>query len=383
MIGNCRLKIMHIASGDLWAGAEVQLYTLSKTLQYKASAIVSIVLLNHGRLEQELLAAGIEVIVLDESKLNGIRILHRLTGVIREQGPDIVHTHRLKENILGSLAALLAGNRPTIRTVHGAPEHRPPWWRVPKHILFTLDRIVARLLQKRIISVSVELKKRLQGQFPPSKIRVIENGIDLDTVQRQSRKEWSFPDSGEKQFIVGFAGRLVPVKRVDLMLRAAAYLRINHPQIGICFLVYGDGPLRASLEKLNSELGTTDRVHFRGPSDDIAERIREMNALIVTSDHEGLPMVVLEAMALQVPVIAHAAGGLPELLDNGVCGILVHEHNPAGYANAILDLTSNPDKQTQLAAAGLERVRERYSAERNAEAYYKEYVDLVTIHRQR
>lgn len=377
MIEDCRLKVIHVASGDLWAGAEVQLYTLAKTLHNKTSATVSVVLLNHGRLEQELLDAGIEVIVLDESKLNGIRILHRLAGVIREQGPDIVHTHRLKENILGSLAALLAGNKPTIRTVHGAPEHRPPWWKLPKHVLFILDRMVGRLLQKRIISVSVELKKRLQAQFPPPRIRVIENGIDLDVGQRQYRQEPSFTESGEKGFTVGFAGRLVPIKRVDMLIRAAAYLHNNKPQTGISFLVYGDGPLRASLDKLNDELGTKEKVHFMGHSDDIAGRIREMDALLVTSDHEGLPMIVLEAMAWQVPVIAHAAGGLPELLDHGACGILVHDHNPAGYANAILDLATNPDKRGKLSAAGFERVRKFYSAERNADAYCKEYLDLV------
>ena len=368
---------MHVASGDLWAGAEVQLYTLAKALHNKASATVSVVLLNHGRLEQELQDMGIEVIVLDESKLNAFQILHRLIGIIRETSPDIVHTHRLKENILGSLGARLAGNKPTIRTVHGAPEHRPSWWNLPKLILFSLDRMIGRFLQKRIISVSAELESRLRQQFPPAKIRIIENGVDLETIQGQYRQKQSINRSCADKFTVGFVGRLVPVKRVDLLIRTAAYLHNIQPQIEINFLIYGEGPLRANLEKLSRELGTTKKVHFLGHSDDITRHIRAMNALILTSDHEGLPMVVLEAMALQVPVIAHAVGGLPTALDHGECGILVNEPDPEAYAHAILDLAGDPDKSARLASAGYKRVRECYSAEQNAGAYCKEYLDLA------
>jgi glycosyltransferase involved in cell wall biosynthesis len=164
---------------------------------------------------------------------------------------------------------------------------------------------------------------------------------------------------------------------VDLLIRTAAYLHNIQPQIEINFLIYGEGPLRANLEKLSRELGTTKKVHFLGHSDDITRHIRAMNALILTSDHEGLPMVVLEAMALQVPVIAHAVGGLPTALDHGECGILVNEPDPEAYAHAILDLAGDPDKSARLTSAGYKRVRECYSAEQNAGAYCKEYLDLA------
>ena len=110
-----KIKILHIASGDLWAGAEVQLYTLSKALADTSDVEISVILLNHGELENKLRDADIALTVLDESTLSDIQILFRLIRHIRTQGPDLIHTHRLKENVIGSLAALLAGRVPSIR----------------------------------------------------------------------------------------------------------------------------------------------------------------------------------------------------------------------------------------------------------------------------
>ena len=161
-----QLKVLHVASGDLWAGAEVQLFTLAKALHTESDTSVSVVLLNYGRLEQDLQNIGIRVIVLDESKLNGLQILRQLVHTIREQKPDVIHTHRLKENILGSIAAFIVGKTASLRTVHGAPEHRPPWWKFPKRMLFLLDRICGRYMQRKIVAVSDDLASILEKDFP-------------------------------------------------------------------------------------------------------------------------------------------------------------------------------------------------------------------------
>jgi hypothetical protein len=116
------LDIMHIASGDLWASAEVQLFTLVLALQRTQQVNVVVILLNHGKLEQQLQVNGICVIVLDESRLNGLQILRKLIKCMREIHPDIVHTHRFKKNILGSIAAFNSGMIAGIRTVDGAQE---------------------------------------------------------------------------------------------------------------------------------------------------------------------------------------------------------------------------------------------------------------------
>ena len=131
------INVLQIASGDLWAGAEVQLFTLAEALNRNEDVNINVILLNHGALEQNLINNGINVIVIDESTLNGFQILLRLVDTIRKINPDVIHTHRTKENVLGSISALFS-RTPTLRTSHGAPEHRPAWFHVPKQmILFT------------------------------------------------------------------------------------------------------------------------------------------------------------------------------------------------------------------------------------------------------
>ena len=366
------LKVLHIASGDLWAGAEVQLFTLVKALHEKLDISVCVVLLNHGTLEQRLRVIGIQVIVLDESKLNGIQILRQLIRTIRKQNPDVIHTHRIKENILGSIAAFLSGRIPTIRTAHGAPEHKPSWRQLPKRLIVSLDWFCGRFLQQKIIAVSGDLSEILKKDYLPKKICIIKNGIDLESLSKFKRNT----QSNTEPFKIGLAGRLVPIKRVDIFIKTAQYILNQYPELKISFHIYGDGPLRKQLEQLNHELKTDNIVHFEGHCSDMTKRLQELDILVMTSDHEGLPMILLEAMALEIPVIAHAVGGIPELLDHGTCGILVQNHSITGYAEEILRTIREPERRVITTENALNRIKANYSAEQNANAYCMKYAEI-------
>jgi glycosyltransferase involved in cell wall biosynthesis len=98
----------------------------------------------------------------------------------------------------------------------------------------------------------------------------------------------------------------------------------------------------------------------------------------MTSDHEGLPMVLLEAMCLQIPIIAHAVGGIPHLLDQGTCGILVKEHTPKAFAKAVIKLINEPEHHQQLAFMAFERVKQSYSAKHTATAYLDVYKQITS-----
>lgn len=366
---------MHIASGDLWAGAEVQLYTLAKSLNQQTDTRVSIVLMNHGMLEQKLREEGIDVIVLDESHLNGLKILQQLTRISRELKPDIIHTHRQKENILGSIAAFV--NRiPSLRTSHGAPEHKPAWHKLPKHAIQFIDRLCGRFLQKKVIAVSGDLAIILRHNFPAEQIQVIENGIDiasLQTIKSKHSEHQKKPDTIK----VGIAGRLVPVKRVDLFIQAAAEVLTSCPKPAVSFHIYGDGPLHTELLALARKLNLEDSLHFEGHCDTMQQALAELDILLITSDHEGLPMVLLEAMTLETTVIAHAVGGIPAVLNQGKYGILVTHHSPHAYANAIHQLIRQPEKRHQLVDMAKTRVINTYSSTKNAAHYQRLYNTLV------
>lgn len=371
------MNVVHIASGDLWAGAEVQLFTLAKTLHQFDNVTVRIILLNPGELADRLRKEGIEVAVVDESALNGFQIFWRLRKRLLTWHPDVVHTHRIKENILGGLAAKLAGNIPSLRTVHGAPEH-PPGWRKPhKRIFFILNWLMGRYVQRNIIAVSDDLAERLKKDFPANKIHVIENGIDLDSIKRQIDDAKPHLNPKEHTFKVGLVGRLVPVKRVDLFIQTARYFRDHYQDLRTSFHVYGDGPLLDELNELCNDIGVTDIVHLEGHCQDIHQRIEELDVLMMTSDHEGLPMTLLEAMALGTPIIAHAVGGIPKLLCGGACGVLVSEHSPSFYAQATYSLLNDPELSESISEKALKQISQNYNAKYNATQYLERYHEGV------
>jgi glycosyltransferase involved in cell wall biosynthesis len=369
-------KVLHVASGDLWAGAESQLFTLVTTLHNSLEVTVFVLLLNHGTLEDRLRNAGIEVIILDESSLNSFQILSKLVSIIRRKRPDVIHTHRTKENILGSVAGFIAGGIPSLRTAHGAPEHQTSWRQLRKRGTRTLDWISGSFLQRKIICVSDDLAVLLQNEFSHEKIEVIENGIDLDSLCGNNIQLVSSQETGDRTLRIGLAGRLVPVKRVDIFIKTARYIRDHHPDLKASFHIYGDGPLLAELKSLSHDQDTDSIIHFEGHRDDISQELKKLDLLMMTSDHEGLPMILLEAMALEVPIIAHATGGIPLLLDNGSCGALVVEHTPEAYAHEVHRLALSRLVRSELTANALERVRNHYSAVINARKYLSKYNEI-------
>jgi hypothetical protein len=148
-------RVLHIASGDLWAGAEAQIYQLLCALQARPDVLVRAVILNPGELAERLRAAGVAVTVLDERSLSVSGVLRGILREIKVTGAGVVHTHRLKENILGSLGAWLSGQALSVRTVHGRPEQGQETSR-KQRLVRTVDRQAGRL-QAGIVGVSREL----------------------------------------------------------------------------------------------------------------------------------------------------------------------------------------------------------------------------------
>jgi glycosyltransferase involved in cell wall biosynthesis len=369
------MRVLHVASGDLWAGAEVQLYNLACALHAGGSVDLRVVLLNEGLLAERLAAAGIAVTIIDERSLSSLRILLALSRLIRAEAPDLVHTHRVKENVLGSLAALARPGTPGLRTVHGATEYAVARWDLRKRVPIWFDWLAAVLLQRRIVCVSEPLAGALAERYPRAKLVVIENGIDVDALRREAARSVELPGPRDR-VRVALVGRLVPVKRVDLFLELARTLAGSHSG-RFSFYLIGDGPLLPSVRDYIARHGLAASVFATGFMADAAPALAAMDALCITSDHEGLPMTVLEAMALEVPVIAHAVGGIVQALDGGACGTLLQSQDLRGFAEALIGLIERRDDYRGRAARALERVGQRYSAVANARAYLSLYAELA------
>lgn len=367
------VHVLHVASGDLWAGAEAQVFYLARAQHGAGRCSVRVALFNDGELARRLKQAGVPVCVLDEARLSGLALLFRLRALIRTEKITLVHTHRMKENVLGGWAARLCPGVMSVRTVHGADEFRAT--RLPPHkrLYRLLDRWTGRLLQRRIVAVSHDLGERLMHTFPAGKVRVVENGIDVEAVQAAAQKKVRLPVP-ETVLKVAFAGRLVPVKRVDLFLEVAA--AVAKKEGDAChFYLFGDGPGEGLARRRIEELGIGGITHMLGHRDDLPACLARMDLLLITSDHEGLPMVLLEALCLQVPVVAHGVGGIPAVLE-GV-GTVLPDQRVGGFADAVRERLHEPERFMNRARMGAEAVAGRYRSETVAARYLDLYAEAA------
>jgi L-malate glycosyltransferase len=365
---NRPLRVMHIISGDLWAGAEVQAYTLLKHIQPEVELCV--ILMNQGELGERLTAVGITPILIPETKNSSLSIIRKLFSHIRQFKPDVIHTHRQKENILGSLANLFCAPfngklTPSVRTAHGAPEFHP---KGKQKIQVWLDQFVGRYLQKRVIAVSEDLAKKLTAVYPTSHINVIQNGVDVDALKAAANPPAEFKQNAPDKTHVGIIGRLEPVKRVDIFLDMAAILIKQEPDKWY-FHIVGDGKLKSELAEQSHRLGISKYVTFHGHRKDIPSCIAALDAIIMCSDHEGTPMTALEALALGTPLIAHKVGGLQELLTD-LPENLVAQHSADEYAKTLLHLL----KQKQAHSNNLSN---QFFAKTNCEKVISLYKELL------
>jgi glycosyltransferase involved in cell wall biosynthesis len=369
------LKILHIASGDLWAGAESQIYHLIAELQRQPAVIeVSVILLNRGDLESRLRAAGIPVTVINEATNGALGIFRQFRHYFSKHAVDVVHTHGYKQNVIGTLALASLGRYNSVRTEHGAMEFQISPWQLHKLAIRALDRLCGQCLQRYVIAVSDAMKGNLDEIFGANKVALIENGLAVDEVRKVARETVAIPGRQES-FKVALVGRLVPVKRVDLFLKLARRM-IERSEKDYEFYVFGDGPLLKDMINLANSLSIQANVHFMGFQANLAPYLRQMDTMVIISDHEGLPMTLLEAMCLRVPVVAHAVGGIPTVLENGRAGELVEDQDIDKFVIAIERLSQNPGVGEEYRQRGEVRVADHYSVQRVARETLAVYSDI-------
>jgi L-malate glycosyltransferase len=371
-----RLAVCHLISGDLWAGAEAQTASLLKALARRPGLRLSAILLNEGELARRLRDCGIDVRVIPESSRNFFQIFSDAAEFLNSRQVQILHSHRYKENVLAALLARRCRIPLLVHTRHGAPEPFRGWSHLKHGAVGVLDYVAARFAADRVISVSNELRDRLVRHLPAEKVVTIANGIDTDEVfshltKSEAQRRLGLPEGAK---VVGYAGRLVPIKRLDIFLQAAKQMSTADPSVQ--FVIAGDGPDAARLRALARELGLDDRVRFLGYRADIYDAFRAMDVFILCSDHEGLPISLLEAMYLGVPVVARPVGGIPEMIQDGVTGILLRAPDPDCLADACLRLLAHVGFRERVAMAATQAVGKIFSVEESAERTARLYGEL-------
>jgi len=367
-------------SADLWAGAEVQLATTAAYLVEQPGVRLTAVLLNEGPLARELRCLGVPVTVVDERRTGAVGIVRFLTRFLEAHDIDLVHTHRYKDNVLGTIAAKLARVPHVIRTVHGLREPMTGWNGLKFSLYEMLDTAALRCFADLVVAVSKRMADTLRAAgFRPALVTHIHNGIDLRSAAATRRPEEVRRELGidPRALLIGTAGRLSPVKGHAALLQAARLILRHHP--GAKFLVVGGGPLEAELLASAARLQVDGACLFPGPRTDVLDLMSAMDIFVLPSLSEGIPMALLEAMALGKPVVATAVGGVPEVVRHGVSGLLVEPGDERALADACLDLARDRAWAARLGAGARRAVEEEFSHERSGQAIVEVYRRVTRV----
>jgi len=301
----------------------------------------------------------------------------KLVRLMRAARPQIVHSHMAKAGALGRLAARRTGVPVVIHTFHGhVLEGYFSGWK--SRVFLAAERRLARI-SDALVAVSSAVRDELLdlGIGRPGQWRVIPVGLDLQELLTrevdpgQARKELGLRETG---LIVGIVGRLVPIKDHITFLEAAARVARERPDV--TFVVAGDGELRSELEaRAWHMLG--DRCQFTGWVLDLPALYAAMDVVVLTSRNEGTPTALIEAGAAVRPVVATRVGGVPDVVRDGLTGLLAPAVNAVSLASQILRMLGEPRLAATLGAAGRKWVGDRFTVDRLADDLAALYGELI------
>jgi glycosyltransferase involved in cell wall biosynthesis len=322
---------------------------------------------------------GIDYVEVRERHSFDITIGRQLRAVVRERAIDLVHAHDYKTDLLALWLRRVTGVIP-LATAHGWTGHS---WK-ERWLYYPADRwLLARF--PGVIAVSGEIRERLVAAgATPDRVTVVLNAIDSARFVRDRRREGEVrarlglaPDA----FVVGAVGRAEPQKRFDLLLDVFAGLAARHADVHV--VVAGNGSELPALRRQAAGLGAPSaRVHLLGQRSDVDLLHHAFDVFVQSSDYEGTSNAVLEAMALETPVVATRAGGTAELIAGGEHGLLVDRGDGDGLARAVERLYADPALRRSLAAAARRRVETTLSFAARVARVEAIYDELIAARRR-
>ena len=282
------------------------------------------------------------------------RVVPKMLAVCKREKVSVWHGHDYKTNALGLVLKRLWPMR-LVTTVHG-------WVQTGRGPLYNrIDRLCLPWYE-RVVCVSDDLLAAcLAAGVPAKNCVLLENGIDAAEYTRrrtvaEAKAALGLPAGG---FVIGAVGRLSAEKGFDVLVRSVHALVSRG--LDVRLVIVGEGGERAKLEGLIREFQLADRVRLAGWQTDVRSYFEAMDVYALSSRSEGLPNVLLEAMALEVPIVSTRVAGVPRLIQDGRNGLLVNPGDPDGLAAALTELLTNGARRDEFRAAGRRTVETRYS----------------------
>jgi glycosyltransferase involved in cell wall biosynthesis len=354
MPGPPRVRVVEIlASGTIGGALEHLFSLLSRLDQTRYDA--SVVALSSGSAVRKLQRAGVDVTVIDEP--DDTDAIRALTAHLANVQPDVIHTHMYRADIVGTMASIaldeMGRRRPyVVSTVHSSRVRSAEDRELIRQLTPSMDQLIA-------VSKSIE-RKIADEHRTGAPVRLIYNGVDLDRYDHQDpcctlRDEYGMEPGSQ---IVGVVARLEPEKGHQTLIEAWPEVLKKVPDAYL--LIVGEGSRRDFLEQLAAAHKVAHRVVFTGRRDDVPAVTAALDVAVLPSWREAQGLSVLEAMALSRPVVASDVGGIPEMIEDGVTGLLVEHDNPNALAAGIVRLLTDHAFADTIARAGHDLVHDRF-----------------------
>jgi len=334
-----------------------------------------------GDLIDRMSNTGSRVFLLGKRRRGDFTAVTKLANLIRREHIDLLHLHNSPGMFWGTLAQIASGaGVPIVRTEHlpYLPEALPSLYR------WLYPRFSKRA--RKVICVSDRVRQSFAERFPElaDTFMEIPNGIRLQDYEElppraECRAQFKLL-TGAK--LIGTVGRMVPQKNHKLLIEALFRVRQTVPEVHLAII--GEGELRESLAAYAADLGVSEYVSLVKETQKIDYFYGAIDIFCLSSDLEGMPLTLLEALASGVPVVSTEVGGIPEVIESGKTGYLVPKGSAEFLAKRIVELLQDPAKAAELALAGRKMVHERFPAEkmiRATEAVYDEV--LAKTHSKR
>jgi glycosyltransferase involved in cell wall biosynthesis len=367
-----KIKVVHIVPMLSPGGAErVAVHIVRRLNRQRYEPIV---VSFTGRLECDLdrllEEAGVEVRYLGKRPGFDYRMYHRLPRVLRDCRPDIVHTH-LHVLRYALPFMLLLKHASLLHTVHNMAEREvEPRARWIQRYAFNHGVVP--------VAVGEEVALSLERLYGIQQCRVIRNCIPMDcyACPQTPRSEWRAREGfRDNDVLFVCVARIAPQKNHALLLKAFAQGPASDPNAHL--VLVGEGALREQLEQQAKNLGLAGQAHFLGLRADIPDVLGAMDVFVLSSDYEGNPLSVMEAMASGLPTVSTAVGGVPDLFESGKEGLMVQPGDVQGLSNAMATLLRNREARRSMGIAAARRARKNYDVSRMVQAYEELYEDLV------
>jgi glycosyltransferase involved in cell wall biosynthesis len=374
--GGKRIRVVEVLATGTNGGAQEHLYNLATRID-RSRYELSVVSLSPGSAVRKLQRAGIPVLVIDEP--DDAVAVGALAAHLAEIRPDVVHNHMFSAETVGTRAVMglteIGHRRPyVVGTVHSSRVRSREDREALARLTPRMDRLIA-------VSRAIVAKIEHEGRATVP-VDLIYNGVDLERYDHQGpcctlRDEYGIEPGA---VLVGVVARLEPEKGHPTLLEAWPSILRAVPNAYL--LVIGEGRDREALEQQARDLRIAHRVVFTGRRDDVPAVTAALDCAVLPSYREAQGLTILEAMALSRPVVASNVGGIPEMIEDGVTGLLVPPHDAPALAAAISRVLLDHPFADTIARAGHDLVHERFCVElmtRAIESIYDDGANAVRL----